>query len=176
MSKPLTLESLLAAFDKTEQLRADTEALKPRLETEINAVLASGDALNESLAGSLAVKKSQLELVPAKLSQISRRADELTAAIQAEFQNRFRAFDSELQSLQAKTKKKVLDVLGPLMIDSLVVQELFDRMIWTRTKPAAELSGLRSGIDFQLSQGNVVQAARELLQREKELAVIKARP
>jgi hypothetical protein len=176
MSKLQTLESLLAAFDHTEALRVDTESLKPKLEAEIGAALATGDVLDEKIATSLQTKRAQLEMIPAKLGQISIRSEKLQAAIQTEFYSRFKTFDSELQVLQAATKKKVLDVLAPLMIDPLVVQELFDRMIWIRTKPAAELAGLRSGIDFQLTQQNIIGAARELLKRKGDLALIKARP
>lgn len=176
MSKQTSLESLLTAFDKTEALRADTEALKPRLENEINAALASGDVLDEKIATSLQTKRGQLELIPAKLGQISAKSEELLVAIPTEFHSRFKAFDSQLQVLQSATKKKVVDVLSSLMIDPLVVEELTNRMIWTRTKLAVELSGLESAIRFQVGQQNIVGAARELLKSEKELALVKARP
>jgi hypothetical protein len=176
MNRPPLLESLLTAFDKTEALRADTEALKPRLEREINSALGGGEALDEKLATSLQTKRAQLEMTPAKLGQISAKSEELLTAIQAEFNSRFKAFNSELQVLESATKKKVMEALSPLMVDALVVEELTNRMIWTRTKLAVELSGLESAINFQLTNQNIIGAVRELLKREKELALIKARP
>ena len=175
-SKQPLLESLLATFDQNEALRADTKELRPRLENEINAALAGGNALDEKAAAGLQTKRAQLEMIPAKLGQICARSDKLRDAIETEFYSRFKGFDSELQLRQEMIKKKVLDVLSPLMIDPVVTQELFNRTIWTQTKPAVELSGLVSVIQFQVSQQNIVGAARELLKREKELALIKARP
>jgi hypothetical protein len=175
-SKQPLLESLLATYDQNETLRSDTKELRPRLENEINAALAGGDALDEKTAAGLQTKRAQLEMIPAKLGQICARSDKLLDAIQTEFYSRFKPFEAELQLLQDKIKKRVLDVLSPLMIDPVVTEELFNRTIWTRTKPAVELSGLVSVIQFQVSQQNIVGAARELLKREKELALIKARP
>jgi len=167
---------LLDSFRKNEALRIDTEKLKPRLETEINTALATGEALDEKIAQSLQTKRAQLEMVSPKLSQIAARTEELLAAIQVEFNSRFQAFDSELQALEAATKKKVLDVLGPLGIDQLFLEELTSRMIWNRTKMAGELAGLRDTIRFQVVNQNLVSASQELLKREKELAAIKSRP
>lgn len=175
-SKQPLLESLLATYDQTEALRVDTKELKPRLENEINTALAGGDALDEKVAAGLQTKRAQLEMIPAKLSQICARSDKLLDAIETEFYRRLKPFESELQVRQEMIKKKVLDVLSPLMIDPVVTEELFNRTIWTQTKPAVELSGLVSVIQFQVSQKNIVGAARELLKREKELELIKARP
>jgi len=176
MSKQSTLEKMLESFSKNEALRASTEALKPRLETEINTALATGEALDEGIAVSLQTKRAQIELCSNKLTQIASRTEELIAAIQVEFNSRFQAFDSELQALEAATKKKVLDVLGPLVIDQLFLEELTSRMIWGRTKLAVELAGLRDAIQFQVVQQNIILAARELLKRERDLELIKARP
>jgi len=174
-SKKPSLEILIEAHHKNEALRTTTEALKPRIEGEINSALATGDVLSEQIAVSLQTKRAQLEMIPAKLGQITARAEDLLASIQAEFNSRFLTFESELQALQAKTKKKVLDVLSPLMLDQVFVQQLVDQMVWTRTKMAIELGGLETAVRFQLSQQNIVLAARELLRVEKELTLIQTR-
>ena len=112
-----SLESLLKQFDKTEQLRADTEALKPRLENEINAVLSSGDSLDEKTALALQTKRGQLELIPAKLGQIMGRLTELETSIEAEFQSRFTDFQKQISAVHSIIRNRVLEALIPLMVD-----------------------------------------------------------
>jgi len=176
MSKLLTLESLLSAFDKTEQLRADTEGLKPRLEKEINEALATGDVLDEKLAAGLQTKRGQLDLINPKLAQCSARADELVAAIQAEFQNRYVAFTRELRALQNATVKRVLVLFNQLGVEAVDAETIALQGVWGRTRMARLLDGLDSAVKFQVSQQNIVGAARELVRRELELATIKALP
>jgi hypothetical protein len=171
-----TLESLLAAFNKTEALRADTEALKPRLETEINGVLASGDVLDEKTALSLQTKRGQLDLIPAKLEQISTRRRELEAEIEIEFNKRYMSFRANIRLETDNVRRKVLATIQPLMFEPMAAATFAD-MICPRTKLAIEFDGLTSPIDFQITViQNTITASRELLKREKELAQIKARP
>ncbi|MGD0745623.1 MAG: hypothetical protein ABSA45_10750 [Verrucomicrobiota bacterium] len=176
MSKPSTLESLLAAFDRTEQLRADTEGLKPRLENEINQALATGDVLDESLAAGLQTKRGQLELIGPKLAQISAKADELVAAIQDAFQSRYVAFTREIRLLQDATLKRILSLFYQLGVGAEDAESIALQGVWGRTKMAKLLTDLDSAIRFQVSQRNIVGAARELLRREEELAAIKKLP
>lgn len=175
MSKP-SLEQLLASFDRAVQLRIETEALKPRLETEINDALASGDVLDENLAASLQIKRGQLELVPAKLNQLSAKSEELAIAIQPEFHCRLKLFTEELQTLRNAEAKRVLELFDQLGIDRLEAEAVAAQGVLRRTKLNTELVSLESQIRFQVSQQDIVGAARELVRREQELAEIKARP
>jgi hypothetical protein len=174
VSKLTSLESLLATFDKNEELRADTEALRPRLENEINAALASGDVLDEKIATSLQTKRGQLDLIPAKLGQISTKSEELQAAIQAEFQVLYNAFGSELRALQDAESKRIIAGLTKLGLEQNYVEALVLQGISTRTNLSRNLAGLDSPISFQVAQKNIVQAARELLKSETGLAQLKA--
>ena len=172
--KSPTLEKLLTAFEKAEQLRADTEALKPRLEKEIADVLDSGDALDEKIAASLQTKRGQLELCGPKLAQIAARMESLKAESQAQFQIRYNAFGAELRAMQDAATKKVVAQFNELGIDREDAEQLALRGVWVRTKLARQLGGLDSSINFHVSMGNIVLAARELLKSEIGLAQIKA--
>lgn len=172
MKKPDSLESLLESFSKTEKLRDDTEALKIRLEAEINAKLASGDALDEKTAQALQTKRGQLDLVPAKLAQISARLTSLTAEIQTEFDQRSIAFSRAIQTAGNVAKDKLRAVIIP-MLNELQADngEEIVHFIFPRTKLANQLDGLESPIRYQaVNMQNPVAAALLLLAAEKELA------
>jgi hypothetical protein len=172
MSKPNSLESLLAAFSKTEKLRDDTEALKTRLEGEVNAALDTGDVLNEKFAASLQTKRGQIDLVPAKLAQLSTRLISLTAEIQTEFDQRSIAFSRAIQAAGNVGKDKLRAAILPMLpeLAAATGQAIVD-FIFPRTKLAAQIAGIESPIQFQVVvHQNPVAAARLLLVAEKELA------
>ena len=175
MSKPNSLESLLAAFSKTEKLRDETEALKIRLESEVNVALDTGDVLDEKTAQALQTKRGQIDLIPSKLASISTKSQELQAAIQTEFQVRYNAFSSELRALQDAESKRIIAELTKLGLEQNYVEELVLQGISARTNLSRNLAGLDSQISFQVvSLKNIVQAARELLKSETGLAQLKA--
>ena len=171
-----TLESLLEAFSKTEKLRDDTEALKLRLEAEINTALASGDALDEKTAQALQTKRGQEDLVPAKLAQLSARLAGLTTEIQTEFDERSITFSRAIQAAgnvaQDKLRAVIIPMLHELQADN---GEEIVHFIFPRTKLANQLAGLESPIRYQaVNLQNPVAAARLLLVAEKELANVQS--
>jgi hypothetical protein len=174
MKNPETqnLESLLASFSKTEQLRDDTEALKIRLESEVNVALDTGDALDEKTAQALQTKRGQIDLIPAKLAQISARLTSLTVEIQTEFDQRSIVFSRAIQTAGNVAKDKLRAVIIPMLHELQVVNgEEIVHFIFPRTKLANQLDGLESPIHYQaVNMQNPVAAARLLLASEKELA------
>lgn len=175
MSKPNSLESLLAAFSKTEKLRDETEALKIRLESEVNVALDTGDVLDEKTALALQTKRGQLDLVPAKLAQISARLISLTAEIQTEFDQRSIAFSHAILAANNVAKDKLRAVIIPMLHELQAENgEEIMHFIFPRTKLANQLAGLESPIRYQaVNMRDPVAAARLLLAAEKELAGVK---
>jgi hypothetical protein len=175
MSKPNSLELLLADFSKTEKLRDDTEALKIRLESEVNVALDTGDVLDEKTALALQTKRGQIDLVPAKLAQISARMSSLTAEIQTEFEQRSSAFSLAILAAGNVAKDKLRAVIIPMLHEFQADNgEEIVHFIFPRTKLANHLDGLESPIRYQaINMQNPVAAARLLLAAEKELAGVK---
>ena len=174
MSKS-TLESLLANFDKAQQLLSDTEALKPRLEKEIADALATGDALDEKTAQALQTKRGQLDLVPAKLAQINGRIETLTTDIQEEFSARFNAFNSDIQAVVRVAKQNMSGFLIPLLHEMQQDNgEEILAFIFPRTKLANQLGGLENAIRFRVAQQDFIAASRDILVAEKALATLNA--
>jgi hypothetical protein len=175
MIKQLSLESLLSDFDKVAQLRADTEALKPRLEKEIVDALDSGDALDEKNAQALQTKRGQLDLCSAKLGQIAFRLEKLTADIQSEFHSRYSAFNHAVRELASQEKGKwSAGNLLKFPKENQALVEMHFAKLYTLTSLAVRLSGLEHSIQFPLTQQDFVTAARRLLDAEKELPTVLA--
>ena len=174
MSKP-SLEKLLEAFSKTEKRRDETEALKLRLEAEINERLDSGDGVSEQIAQALQIKRGQFDLCPGKIAQLSARLASLTTEIQAELAERSIPFSRELQAVGNVAKDKLRAVIIPMLPELAAVDgEGIVQFIFPRTKLSAKITGLDSIIQFQLwANKNPVAAARQLLVAEKELAGLK---
>lgn len=171
-----SLESLLQQFDKAEKLRADTEALKPRLENEINAALASGDVLDEKTALALQTKRGQLDLCPAKLEQIADRLEKLTAEIQAEFNPRYIAFSRAVQDLSRQQKEKWTDgILPKIPKIKKAMAERHIAELYALTDQAAQIEGLVSVIRYPLTQQDFIGAARNLLQAENDFEIVRKR-
>jgi hypothetical protein len=175
MSKPNSLESLLADFSKTEKLRDDTEALKIRLESEVNVALDTGDVLDEKTAQALQTKRGQIDLVPAKLAQLSARLTSLTVEIQTEFDQQSIVFSRAVQTAGNVAKDKLRAVIIPMLHELQADNgEEIVHFIFPRTKLANRLDGLESPIRYQaINMRNPVAAARLLLAAEKELAGVK---
>ena len=175
MSKPNSLELLLADFSKTEKLRDDTEALKIRLESEVNLALDTGDVLDEKPAQALQTKRGQIDLVPAKLAQLSARLTSLTVEIQTEFDQQSIVFSRAVQTAGNVAKDKLRAVIIPMLHEFQADNgEEIVHFIFPRTKLANQLDGLESPIRYQaINMRNPVAAARLLLAAEKELAGVK---
>jgi hypothetical protein len=175
MSKINSLESLLADFSKTEKLRDDTEALKIRLESEVNLALDTGDVLDEKTAQALQTKRGQIDLVPAKLAQLSARLTSLTVEIQTEFDQQSIVFSRAVQTAGNVAKDKLRAVIIPMLHELQADNgEEIVHFIFPRTKLANQLDGLESPIRYQaINMRNPVAAARLLLAAEKELAGVK---
>lgn len=172
MSKPNSLESLLAAFSKTEKLRDETEALKIRLEGEVNAALASGDVLENETAQALQTKRGQIDLVPGKLAQINARLESLAAEIQTEFDQRRNSFNSARAAAREVAKGKLRTIILPLIqeLQGVTGEEIVQNL-YPFTKLAAQLDAFDNPISFQITvHQNYVAAARLLLAAEKDLA------
>lgn len=172
MSKTSSLEKLLAAFSKTEKLRDDTEALKNRLAREVNTALETGDALDEKIAQALQTKRGQIDLVPAKLAQLSARLTSLTAEIQAEFDQRSMVFNRGISDAGNAVKESLRAAIIPLLHELQVsTGEEIVEFLFLRTKLAHELAGLNAPIHHQAAFiQNPVEASRLLLVAEKQLA------
>lgn len=175
MSKINSLESLLADFSKTEQLRDDTEKLKIRLESEVNVALDTGDALDTGVAQALQTKRGQIDLIPNKLATISARMTSLTAEIQTEFDQRSIAFSLAILAANNVAKDKLRAVIIPMLHELQAENgEEIMHFIFPRTKLANQLAGLESPVRYQaVTMRDPVAAARLLLAAEKELAGVK---
>ena len=175
MSKSNSLEGLLSSYDKAEKVRLETEALKPRLENELNAALATGDVLDEKLAAGLQVKRGQLELIPYKIHQIETRMLDLKAEIDREYEVRFSRFYDEIGEVSNLEKIRIENVIKPLIPELVTPScDAVINQILSLTKLSAQLGTLRDFAKFQKHLGNPVGAARNLISAEKDLVVIKA--
>lgn len=166
MSK--SLESLLSDLEKADQVYAETEALKPKLEAEINSALESGDVLDEKIAASLQTKRAQLELIPAKLAQVAARQATILEQIESEFTQRLLKFEkgiAEAARIDMGALRGAISNLG-LQKDFIgaVVQ-----FVYPKTKSAADLARLKDPIEFLRLTGRLAPASQELLKAEKSL-------
>ncbi|HEV2452736.1 MAG TPA: hypothetical protein VGY98_00650 [Verrucomicrobiae bacterium] len=168
------LEALLKILGKLEKLRADTEDLKVKLENEIASALDTGDVLDEKLATGLSVKRGQLELVPAKLAQIQRQSEALNAEIQTEFTACFIAFEKYFIGMSGTVQQTIISFLAPLIAEDMrfALEPIVATQIWPSTLLARKASGIVGRIRFHMNQGDWPQAARELLNQERQAQAI----
>jgi len=165
------LAQLLEKFDKVEKSAADTVALQPRLESEIDAVLATGDVQDEGMANSLATKRGQLELIPAKLKQLTSERESLVQEIEGEFHACYAIFERRFAGGNAIIHAYLDRIVRPLMADDFMVEHHISMLV-PHTKLNRSIVGLLSNIQFPRHMGNIPEAARQLLKRRTEAAEI----
>lgn len=165
---------MLAAFDRADKLRLETEELKPRLEKEIGAALASGEALDEKLAQSLLVKRGQLEMIPAKLDQIHERQKSLESEIDTELNLRFTEFEHQFAHTNRLIHARLDALLRPIMADDFAMDHHISTWLIGNTKLNRQIVGILNCIRQPMMLGNPVAAARTLVAREGEAAGILA--
>jgi hypothetical protein len=172
--KRSSLTSLLAAFDRAEKLREETEVLKPRLDKEIAEYLASGEALDEKIAQGLQTKRCQLEMIPAKLDQIDERLKSLKDEINTELGLRFVEFEHQFSHMNKLVCDRLSELLRPIMADDFTLDRHISMWLVGNTKLNRKVVGLLSYIRHPMMLGNAVAGARALIAREGEAAKILA--
>jgi hypothetical protein len=161
------LACLVRRLEKVDKLQAETEALRPKLEAEINATLENGDVADEKLSAGLATKRGQLELVPFKLKQIEREREKLTVELLAEFQACQLEFSKQFDHVHALLHQHVDAFLRPLMAEDAMVEWTITNFIVPNMKLNRAPIGLLNRLQCYVNSRNYPMAARELLNAEK---------
>lgn len=170
MKNTTKLQELLLAYDKAEQLRNQTEALKPMLENEINATLAEGDALDENVARALQTKRAQLDLIPGKLCQIENRQQKLVSEISDEFELGYAPLTAHLRAIEASVKEKLKAKLEPLLMDLDSTQTAYiTDVIFNHSKLKLAIAGCENPISNATVLGDYILRARRLISAEKQI-------
>jgi hypothetical protein len=166
------LKSLLADLEKNVSATADTEALRPRLEGEIATALAGGDALSEKVANSIATKRNQLELIPAKMEKLSAEAALLTEAIKSEFESCNRTvFDLREKAVRTASQSMESALVDLLPSDQRIEPQILG-VLAERSKLVALCNPAINHISFHTNLLRPVEAAQELIRREAELLAV----
>lgn len=169
-----SLEGLLRAWARAQEVRLDTETLKPRLEAELATGLDGGELLNENVARGLQLKRMMLDMLPGKFAQIERREAELLAELQPEFNLRFIAYRRQFNGVRGIIHQHLSQAIRPLLADDFALDVIISQMLVPNTKLHRRCNGEVAYIEQRVSQGDWVAAARELLKREPEAAAILA--
>lgn len=172
--KRASLETLLRDYDRATKSLEEKDAAKTRLEGDVANALAAGDDVSEKLALTMQTKRAQIELIPAKISQIAARRESLALDIREEFQVRFIAFERQFGGVNSALQAHMANFLRPLMAGDFPLESYVERFLVGNTRLHRRLVGLLSYIRQPMLLGDAIAAARTLIAREPEAAEILA--